>query len=133
MTKSAEALDAHQWGWRVKASPDDFRVVEVLFPSGRFSSLGRYTAVTLKKSHLTTFQAIELLAHHTNSAVQDWQHAGLKDEDGYTTQTVLFKGDLSSVQILALQSEIEKSLSNEQSMALEHAGACDQSLDQATS
>lgn len=126
--KSEEFQTISRQCWRVKSKPDDFRVVEVLFPSRQLASSGGHTAIVVTKTYLTTFQAVEILAHHTNTSVQDWQHAGLKDEDGVTTQTVIFKGVLSFGQILAIQSKIQASLKNEQSLCLEYAGICDQAL-----
>lgn len=114
--------------WKVKAKPDDFRVVEVLFPSRPSALVGGHTAIIVTKAYLTTFQAVELLAHHTSTSVQDWQYAGLKDEDGVTTQTVIFKDVLSFEQVLAIQSKIRAALKNEQSVSLEYAGICDQVL-----
>jgi tRNA(Glu) U13 pseudouridine synthase TruD len=55
--------------WTVKSKPDDFRVVEVLFPSKQLASSGGHTAIVVTKTYLTTFQAVELLAHHTSTSV----------------------------------------------------------------
>ncbi len=114
--------------WTVKSKPEDFRVVEVLFPSKQSSSSGEHTAILVTKINLTTFQAVEVLAHHTNTSVQQWQHAGLKDEDGVTTQTIIFKGTLSFEEVVGIQSRIQASLKNRQSICLEYAGLCDQGL-----
>jgi tRNA pseudouridine13 synthase len=98
------------------------------FPRNSCRLSGGHTAIVVTKAYLTTFQAVELLAHHTSTSVQDWQHAGLKDEDGVTTQTVIFKGVLSFGQLLEIQSQIQASLKNEQSLCLEYAGICNQAL-----
>jgi tRNA pseudouridine13 synthase len=122
------SLAESRQSWTVKSKPEDFRVVEVLFPSKQAPSSGEHTAILVTKINLTTFQAVEVLAHHTNTSVQQWQHAGLKDEDGVTTQTIIFKGTLSFDELVGIQSRIQASLKKGQSISLEYSGLCDQSL-----
>jgi tRNA pseudouridine13 synthase len=122
-------LTAEEQFWRIKSQVDDFRVVEVLFPFKHCAPFESHTAITLKKTNLTTFQAVELLARHTSTSIQDWQYAGLKDEDGLTTQTLIFNGTMSVEQVLATQSKSQESLQDKQSIFLEYAGTCDQSLE----
>jgi len=84
----------------LKARPEEFLVVEASILSRHSNQIDApFTYARLRKSGITTFEAVKLIARHFNIAENQILYAGLKDEDGLTEQTIALaaKADQSAI------------------------------------
>src|SRR4051794_9492200 len=86
----------------IKHTPAEFLVRECLFvPLCDPEAQSRFTYLELRKSGLTTFEAVASVAHHFGLLAGQVMFAGLKDEDGITEQLIAVEGQLSTAAITA--------------------------------
>ncbi|MET0403004.1 MAG: tRNA pseudouridine(13) synthase TruD, partial [Cystobacter sp.] len=79
--------------WILKHRPEDFRVSECLTLRLKDSAEGsRFTYLSLTKSGYTTFEAAAEVATAVGLEPVKIGHAGLKDEDGITQQSISVPG-----------------------------------------
>ncbi|HEX3239516.1 MAG TPA: tRNA pseudouridine(13) synthase TruD [Solirubrobacterales bacterium] len=71
----------------LKSRPEDFIVDECGVPVLPSES-GEFSLLRLTKRGMTTFEAVKVLADQLGVAPEDVGYAGLKDEDGVTSQVV---------------------------------------------
>ena len=73
-------------GGRLKVNPEDFVVEEIplYLPSGQ----GQHLYVTIEKRGISTYGAIKTIARALNVSPKDIGHAGLKDAQAVTRQTL---------------------------------------------
>ncbi len=73
-------------GGQLKVNPEDFVVEEIplYLPSGQ----GQHLYVTIEKRGISTYGAIKIIARALNVSPKDIGHAGLKDAQAVTRQTL---------------------------------------------
>jgi len=77
-------------GGRIKESPEDFQVEEIpLYPA---CGEGEHLYLEVEKSGLTTFDALQRLAHVLGVPEREMGYAGLKDERALTRQFISVPG-----------------------------------------
>ncbi|MEN9470650.1 MAG: tRNA pseudouridine(13) synthase TruD [Candidatus Aquirickettsiella gammari] len=74
--------------YRVKQTPADFQVFEVMNLIWSPTNTGVYHYYTVNKLGYTTFEAVKNIAKYTGLPEADICYSGLKDEDGITSQYI---------------------------------------------
>ena len=78
--------------YRIKTIPEDFIVTEL--PILDIRCCGDFCYYILSKRGISTFEAIEILCDTLKKNRNEFDYAGLKDEEGITTQYISCKGEV---------------------------------------
>ncbi len=98
-------------GGRVKVSPEDFRVDEI--PAYTASGSGDHVLAVIRKTGISTFEAVKRLALALEVKPSDIGTAGLKDTHAVTTQQISLPAPTAPDAVLALELEDLEILSAE--------------------
>lgn len=74
--------------FQLKTYPEDFYVVEAMVQSYAQNDKGPFHYYLLIKRNISTFEAVRRISLENHLEVRQIGYAGLKDEDGVTTQTI---------------------------------------------
>jgi len=77
-------------GGVIKQRPEDFFVQEI--PLYQASGVGEHVYAEIQKIHITTFDAIDRIAHALNVSSRDIGYAGMKDAHAITRQVLSIPG-----------------------------------------
>jgi len=93
--------DTKGLGGRLKLEPEDFEVEEIPIPLEAKEG-GQYTAATMRVRNWETNRLMEVLAWKLGIPRRDVSYAGTKDKRAVTTQQVVFKAPIDSLEALEL-------------------------------